>query len=157
MQSKVYCILSLLLTLSCSRYSPRLEVALSLAGENRVELERVLEHYRGDRKKYKAYKSYQPKNNLLAMNLEALAEGEDTESEEDSKTYQISEMTRTQQTTDEPGWSWDASLNVWWFNGKISKTSPKKVSTVTITYDCCIKQGLTKCHYIMCHENPLNP
>ena len=39
---------------SCSRYSPRLEAALSLAGENRVELEKVLAHYRGDRKKYKA-------------------------------------------------------------------------------------------------------
>lgn len=40
--------------MSCSRYTPRLETALSLAGENRVELERVLDHYRGDRKKYKA-------------------------------------------------------------------------------------------------------
>lgn len=40
--------------LSCSRYSPRLEAALSLAGENRVELEKVLEHYRRDWKKYKA-------------------------------------------------------------------------------------------------------
>lgn len=40
--------------LSCSRYSPRLEAALSLAGENRVELEKVLEHYQRDRKKYKA-------------------------------------------------------------------------------------------------------
>lgn len=40
--------------LSCSRYSPRLEAALSLAGGNRVELEKVLEHYRRDWKKYKA-------------------------------------------------------------------------------------------------------
>ena len=28
---------------------------------------------------YKAYQSYQPKNNLLAMNLEALAQGEERE------------------------------------------------------------------------------
>lgn len=34
---------------------------------------------------YKAYQSYQPKNNLLAMNLEALAQGEGTGSEADSK------------------------------------------------------------------------
>ena len=43
---------------SCSRYSPRLEAALSLAGENRVELEKVLAHYRGDRKKYKTALTY---------------------------------------------------------------------------------------------------
>ena len=43
---------------SCSRYSPRLEAALSLAGENRVELEKVLAHYRGDRKKYKTVLTY---------------------------------------------------------------------------------------------------
>lgn len=36
---------------------------------------------------YKAYQSYQPKNNLLAMNLEALAQGEGTGSEADSETY----------------------------------------------------------------------
>ena len=128
-----------------------------------------LEHYRGDRKKYKAaaaivaagfgaykaYKSYQPKNNLLAMNLEALAEGEDTESEEDSKTYQISEMTRTQQTTDEPGWSWDASMNVWIFGGKISKTCPPNITTITIKYKCCIEKGEDKCSFILCTQNPV--
>lgn len=106
---------------------------------------------------YKAYQSYQPKNNLLAMNLEALAQGEGTGSEADSETYQEVKATRTEQTTTEPGWSWDASLKVWLFNGKISKKSPTKVTTIKIEYDCCIKQGLTKCHYIMCYEDPLNP
>lgn len=106
---------------------------------------------------YKAYKSYQPKNNLLAMNLEALAQGEGTGSEADSETYQEVKATRTEQTTTEPGWSWDASLKVWLFNGKISKKSPTKVTTIKIEYDCCIKRSLTKCHYIMCYEDPLNP
>lgn len=48
---------------------------------------------------YKAYQSYQPKNNLLAMNLEALAQGEGTGSEADSETYQEVKATRTEQTT----------------------------------------------------------
>lgn len=81
---------------------------------------------------YKAYQSYQPKNNLLAMNLEALAQGEGTGSEADSETYQEVKATRTEQTTTEPGWSWDASLKVWLFNGKISKKSPTKVTTIKI-------------------------
>ena len=49
----IYLLLSFLIC-SCSRYSPRLEASLSMAGANRGELEKVLEHYRGDRKKYKA-------------------------------------------------------------------------------------------------------
>lgn len=57
---------------------------------------------------YKSYIYYQPKNDLLAMNMEALAQGEGTESESDSETYQVVEATRTEQVTEEPGWSWDA-------------------------------------------------
>ena len=86
---------------------------------------------------YKAYQSYQPKNNLLAMNLEALAQGEGTGREADSETYQEVKAPRTEQTTTEPGWSWDASIKVWLFNGKISKKSPTKVTTIKIEYDCC--------------------
>lgn len=104
---------------------------------------------------YKAYQSYQPKDNLLAMNLEALARGEGEESESDSETYQVANAKRTEQVTKEPGWSWDASLKVWWFMGEISKKSPTKVSTITIEYKCCIKGGSEKCIYIHCSENPL--
>lgn len=104
---------------------------------------------------YKAYIYYQPKNDLLAMNLEALAQGEGTESESDSETYQVVEATRTEQVTEEQGWSWDASIGKWLFNGKATNKAPTKVSIITIKYECCIKKGLKKCHYIMCSENPL--
>lgn len=80
---------------------------------------------------YKAYQSYQPKNNLLAMNLEALAQGEGTGSEADSETYQEVKATRTEQTTTEPGWSWDASLKVLHPRGgnKIQRTQTPHLST----------------------------
>lgn len=40
---------------SCGKYSSEVEMALELAGENRQELESVLNHYRAlDKKKYKA-------------------------------------------------------------------------------------------------------
>lgn len=102
---------------------------------------------------YKAYQSFRPKNDFLAMNIEALAQGEGTESEADSETYQIAEATHTEMTTQEPGWTWDASLNVWLFNGKVSKKTPQNVSTITIKYKCCIRKGLEKCAYILCSEN----
>ncbi len=46
----------LILAISCSRYSPDVERTLRFAGDNRSELERVLERYRvsGDKDKYRA-------------------------------------------------------------------------------------------------------
>jgi len=41
-------------TIACSSYSADVERALKLAGENRAELEKVLEHYKDDPLKYKA-------------------------------------------------------------------------------------------------------
>ena len=46
----------LLLAVSCTRYPSAVERTLRFAGENRVELERVLERYResGEEEKYRA-------------------------------------------------------------------------------------------------------
>jgi len=104
---------------------------------------------------HKAYKYYQPKNDLLAMNLEALAEGEDMASETGSITYQVVEATRTETTTTEPGWTWDVSLKIWLFNGKATKKTPTNVTVITIKYNCCIEKGTETCVYILCSENPL--
>ncbi len=90
---------------------------------------------------HKAYKYYQPKNDLLAMNLEALAEGEDMASETGSITYQVVEATRTETTT--------------LFNGKATKKTPTNVTVITIKYNCCIEKGTETCVYILCSENPL--
>lgn len=43
-----------LFLISCSKYGAQLEEVLQLAGENRIELKKVLEHYRTDDEKYKA-------------------------------------------------------------------------------------------------------
>ncbi len=48
----LYCI-NLLLLISC-KHSSRLEIALKSAGDNREELEKVLQHYRNDKQKYLA-------------------------------------------------------------------------------------------------------
>ena len=53
----IYCLSIALLTVTCSQYSSEVERALKLAGNNRIELERVLEHYSkqpADSMKYKA-------------------------------------------------------------------------------------------------------
>ena len=44
----------LLLLLTACQPKDRLDVALEYAGDNRAELEKVLEHYRGDEMKYRA-------------------------------------------------------------------------------------------------------
>ena len=44
----------LLATAACSRYPADVELALKLAGDNRVELEKVLEYFKDDLLKYKA-------------------------------------------------------------------------------------------------------
>ena len=52
---KKYLLISLLLSLAIGcRDNRRLDAALEFAGENRVELERVLEHYRDSGLKYEA-------------------------------------------------------------------------------------------------------
>ena len=43
----------LLLLLTACQSKDRLDVALEYAGDNRAELEKVLEHYRGDEMKYR--------------------------------------------------------------------------------------------------------
>lgn len=50
-------IISIYLCLSCAKHSSNLTNSLELAGDNRVELEKVLSHYSKDKKdslKYKA-------------------------------------------------------------------------------------------------------
>lgn len=52
-----YCfvgIIGLLIMAACTREPNRLEVALQLAGENRIQLQKVLDSYRDDSEKYKA-------------------------------------------------------------------------------------------------------
>lgn len=44
----------LLLLLTACQSKDRLDMALEYAGDNRKELEKVLEHYRGDEMKYRA-------------------------------------------------------------------------------------------------------
>lgn len=52
-----YCfagIIGILIMVACTRESNQLEVTLRLAGENRIQLQKVLDHYREDSEKYKA-------------------------------------------------------------------------------------------------------
>jgi len=50
-------------------------------------------------------------------------------------------VTETYETS-ENGWSWNASVNAWFFQGSISKNTPsssKKVTTTeTISLPCCV-------------------
>ena len=50
----IYFLLITFLSVSCSHYPVDVEQALELSGDNRVELEKVLEHYKNDSQKYKA-------------------------------------------------------------------------------------------------------
>jgi len=90
---------------------------------------------------------------LSFANIEALAtendgknKGEPTDREET--------RTVTVKKTNETGFSWDIGLNVWLFNGKVSKKSPtsswEETTTVKDKYKCC-KGGYDKpCDHIMC-------
>lgn len=48
------CVMALLLMAGCISRPSRLEYALEFAGKNRMELEKVLDHYKGDSLKYRA-------------------------------------------------------------------------------------------------------
>src|SRR5690554_2384789 len=49
-----YLIFICLIFLSCNRYPNEINRSLELAGANRIELEKVLDHYKGDPLKYQA-------------------------------------------------------------------------------------------------------
>src|SRR5690606_41867056 len=49
-----YLIFICLIFLSCNRYPDEINRSLELAGANRIELEKFLDYYKGDRLKYKA-------------------------------------------------------------------------------------------------------
>ena len=51
---KIWVLFIILCAVSCTHDNQRLEAALSLAGENRAELEKVLRHYEDDTLKYRA-------------------------------------------------------------------------------------------------------
>lgn len=76
----------------------------------------------------------------------ALASGES-----ETETWQEAEATKTTVTSLIPGWTWDAEMNVWLFEGKVQSTVPPSTITETIKYKCCRRKGpLSSCVYEEC-------
>lgn len=81
-------------------------------------------------------------SDVALANVEALAEEEDA----DNKTWQVGEKTIT---TSSPGWTFDATLNVWLFEGKVTATQMPETEVIKIS--CCRAVGpLSNCAYEEC-------
>lgn len=98
------------------------------------------------------------KNLLTLANIEALAKGDETTTEDKEKTYQVGEKTITsgkKYSTTEPGWSWDVKAGVWLFEGKVSHSKPSHYtedsSSESVKIKCCREKGPdTSCSYETC-------
>lgn len=94
---------------------------------------------------------------LLMANVEALARG-DEDSTTEVKTYQVGEKTITNGkkfSTTEKDWSWDVSLQIWFFKGSRSSSAPTNYTETsqseTIKLKCCRAKGPDKeCSYEEC-------
>ena len=93
-------------------------------------------------------------NGLMLKNIEALA----TTETEGIHNFQIGEKqitTGRKYSTTEPGWTWDVGLQVWLFQGKVSKGQPssyrEESGSEIVKIECCRVQGPEKeCRYEEC-------
>lgn len=83
-------------------------------------------------------------SDVMLENVEALATDENSDTED---TWQVGDKTIFRATS--PGWTYDAELDVWLFNGKVSATTTP--STETIKIKCCRSKGdLKSCAFEEC-------
>lgn len=81
-------------------------------------------------------------SDIALANIEALAQDEI----ESDKTWQVGEKTIT---TSSPGWTYNATLDVWLFEGKVTATQPPEIEVLKIK--CCRAKGpLDSCSYEEC-------
>ncbi|WP_291527975.1 NVEALA domain-containing protein [Bacteroides sp. UBA939] len=87
-----------------------------------------------------------PLSNVVLANVEALAQQTENGNGSD-QTWQVGEKTIV--TTTSPGWTYDAKVGVWLFEGKVTANRPPSTQSVKIS--CCRAKGpLSSCSYEEC-------
>ena len=94
-------------------------------------------------------------SDLTLANIEALAnDGEANDGYHGTNASCTETVVVETYITNQSGYSWNASINAWFFQGSIAKTPPtsseKRTSTTTSSWNGCKPQGQTNCFAPSC-------